>query len=109
LVHALIQVRRQVFAPNGVIHRVLADNAGLKGGRPMDMFPELTIWRQAATGVATQLPHDAASLRNPLDYDAAAQALVEMARAGLMEIVSQQVEQVGERRCITDLSFRRLR
>lgn len=75
----------------------------------MDMFPELTIWREAAAGVPTRLPHDVSTLSHPRDYDAAARALVEMSRSGLMEIVSHQVERVSEQDRITDLVFRRLR
>jgi len=75
----------------------------------METFRELQIWREAKAGVATSLPHDDMGLCDPLDYDAAARALIEMAKAGLMEIVSRQVERRAQQDCITDLVFRRLR
>ena len=75
----------------------------------MEVFRELQIWREATPGVPTQLPHDDLGLCNPLDYDAAARALVDMAQAGLMEIVSQTKERRAQQDCITDLVFRRLR
>lgn len=75
----------------------------------MDMFHELQVWRSAAPGVPTALPHDNPSLADPRAYDAAARALKLMALSGLMEIVSEQIEDIGGDERITDLVFRRLR
>ena len=68
-----------------------------------------TLYLDSDFGTTQGVPRVGSTLENPFVYNAVAKELKEMAARGLIEIVSEHVNEVARERLIDRLSFRRLR
>jgi hypothetical protein len=67
------------------------------------------LLRETPLGTSSRLPRAGTSLENPWVYDAVGRELRELAKQGLIEVVAEREEPVGESRLLTDFEFKRVR
>jgi hypothetical protein len=68
-----------------------------------------SVYADSAFGVELELPHAGSALENPYVYDSSARELKAMADRGLIEVVKELTQMVGNESLIGQLRFKRLR
>jgi hypothetical protein len=68
-----------------------------------------SAYLETEVGALSELPRAGSSLENPYAFDAAAKELKAMASKGLVRIVEERSETLGDDELIRSLKFERLR